>query len=115
MVTKDDIELFEKLMKSERSKSTAEINILYLRRALAELGYELTPTKLKEYILSLAEENKSKARHTAKALKLFIKEIIKPKSPRIARELYDSFKIPKTKPSHKPYIPDIATVKQIFI
>ncbi|ACP35971.1 helix-turn-helix domain protein [Sulfolobus islandicus L.S.2.15] len=114
LVTKDDIELFEKIVRNEKSRKTAEERINYLRRALADLDYELTPTKLKEYILDLSEESKGRAEHTAKALKLFIKEVVKPKSPRIARELHDSFKIPKTKPSHKPYIPEITTVKQIF-
>lgn len=114
IVTKDDIELFEKSMKNTKSKKTAEDYIRYLRRALTELSYELTPTKLKEYILDVSEESKGKAQHTAKALKLFIKEVIKPKSPRIARELYDSFKIPKAKPKHKSFIPDIITTKQIF-
>lgn len=114
LVTKEDVELFEKLVRQEKSKKTAQERINYLRRALAELGYELTPIKLKEYILDLSEESKGKAEHAAKALKLFIKEIIKPKSPRIARELYESFKTPKTKPKYKYFIPDIATIKQIF-
>ncbi|MFP3234421.1 MAG: site-specific integrase [Sulfolobaceae archaeon] len=114
LVTKDDIELFEKIVKNEKSKITAQERVNYLKRALADLGYELTPTKLKEYILDLSEESKGRAEHTAKALKLFIKEVVKTKSPRIARELYESFKTPKTKPSHKPYVPDITTVKQIF-
>jgi integrase len=114
LVTKDDIELFEKMVRNEKSRKTAEERVNYLRRALADLDYELTPTKLKEYILDLSEESKGRAEHTAKALKLFIKDVVKPKSPRIARELYESFKIPKTKPKYKPFIPEITTVKQIF-
>jgi integrase len=114
LVTKDDIELFEKIVRNEKSRKTAEERVNYLRRALADLDYELTPTKLKEYILDLSEESKGRAEHTAKALKLFIKDVVKPKSPRIARELYESFKIPKSKPKHKPFIPEITTVKQIF-
>ncbi|WP_016730840.1 tyrosine-type recombinase/integrase [Saccharolobus islandicus] len=114
LVTKEDVELFEKLVRQEKSKKTAQERINYLMRALAELDYELTPTKLKEYILDLSEESKGRAEHTAKALKLFIKEVVKPKSPRIARELYESFKIPKSKPKHKPFIPDITITKQIF-
>ena len=114
LVTKDDIELFEKMVRNEKSRKTAEERVNYLRRALADLDYELTPTKLKEYILDLSEESKGRAEHTAKALKLFIKEVVKPKSPRIARELYESFKTPKSKPKYKPFIPEITTVKQIF-
>ncbi|MEM0374065.1 MAG: integrase, partial [Sulfolobales archaeon] len=48
IVSKEDIELFEKLLRSEKEKKTAEDRINYLKRALAELNYELTPTKLKE-------------------------------------------------------------------
>ncbi|QXJ30544.1 tyrosine-type recombinase/integrase [Saccharolobus shibatae] len=114
MVTKKDVELFEKLIRNEKEKKTAEDRINYLKRALADLNYELTPTKLKEYILDLSKESKGKAEHTAKALKLFIKEVIKPKSPRIARELYDSFNIPKMKPNHKPINLPLDTVKSIF-
>ena len=114
LVTKDDIELFEKIVKNEKSRNTAQDRISYLRRALADLDYELTPTKLKEYILDLSEENKGRAEHTAKALKLFIKEVVKHKSTAIARELYEAFKTPKVAPHYKQYIPDLATVKQIF-
>ncbi|QXJ33000.1 tyrosine-type recombinase/integrase [Saccharolobus shibatae] len=114
IVSKEDIELFEKLVRNEKSKLTAQERINYLKRALADLNYELTPTKLKEYILDLSSESKGRAEHTAKALKLFIKEVIKPKSPRIARELYDSFEIPKTKPNHKPINLTLDTVKSIF-
>ncbi len=114
MVTKDDIELFEKIVKNEKSRNTAQGRISYLRRALVDLDYELTPTKLKEYILDLSEENEGRAEHTAKALKLFIIEVVKPKSAAIARELYEAFKTPKIAPHHKQYIPDLATVKQIF-
>jgi len=57
LVTKDDIELFEKMVRNEKSRKTAEERVNYLRRALADLDYELTPTKLKEYILDLSEES----------------------------------------------------------
>ena len=114
VVTEEDVELFEKLMNQGKSRKTALDYIRYLRRALAELGYELTPTKLKEYILDVAGESRGRASHTAKALKLFIKEVIKPKSPRIARELYESFTVPKAMPKHKPVNLTLDTVKAIF-
>jgi integrase len=114
LVTSADIELFEKLVRNKKSKKTADDYIRYLRRAFADLNYEISPEKLKEYILDLEEESIGKAKHTAKALKLFIKEVVKTKNSMLARELYDSFKIPKSKPSRKPYVPDITTVKQIF-
>jgi integrase len=114
IVTKEDVELFEKLVRNEKGKITAQERINYLKRALGELNYELTPTKLKEYTLDVSEESKGRAEHIGKALKLFIKEVIKPKSPRIAGELYDSFKIPKTRPKYRPMNLTLDTVKAIF-
>ncbi len=114
LVTKEDVELFEKLMKEDRAKSTWKTRINYLRHTLADLNYELSPDKLKEYILELAEENKSRAEHTAKALKLFIKEVVRLRDSHLARELYDSFKIPKAKTSYKPINLTIDSIKHIF-
>ncbi|WP_286188765.1 site-specific integrase [Sulfolobus sp. S-194] len=85
-----------------------------MRRALADLNYELSPDKLKEYVLGLAEENKGKAEHTAKALKLFIKEVVKLRDSHLAREFYDLFKIPRGKINYKPVNLTLDIVKQIF-
>ncbi|WP_016732783.1 hypothetical protein [Saccharolobus islandicus] len=115
LVTKEDVELFEKLMKEDRAKSTWKTRINYLRHTLADLNYELSPDKLKEYILELAEENKSRAEHTAKALKLFIKEVVRLRDSHLARELYDSFKIPKAKTSYKPINLTIDTMSVVIV
>ncbi|QXJ36579.1 tyrosine-type recombinase/integrase [Saccharolobus shibatae] len=114
LVTKEDLELFEKLLKESKSKKTAEDRINYLRRALAELNYELSPDRLKDYILELVEENRGRAEHTAKALKLFIKEVVKLRDSHLARELYDSFKIPKAKTNYRPVSLSLDTLKQIL-
>jgi len=53
-------------------------------------------------------------KHYAMALKLFIKEIIKSKNSRVAKELYDSFKLPKRKFNYKPPPLSLDTLKKIF-
>ncbi len=114
IVSDEDIKLFEKIMSTQRAKKTAYMRVNSLKRALAELNYELTPTKLKEYMLDVLQGSKGRAENVGKALKLFIKEVIKPKNPRIARELYDVVKIPKYEREYTPVNLTLETVKQIF-
>jgi len=87
-VTKEHIEAFEKLLRSKAPKTRSE-RLRYLRRALDDLGWELSTERLQEYIAELSEESPHVAHHTAKALKLFIKHVIKDPN------LYQAFKTPK--------------------
>lgn len=114
IVSDEDIKLFEKIMKTQRAKATAYKRINSLKQSLAELNYELTPTKLKEYMLDVLQESKGRAENVAKALKLFIKEVIKPKNSKIARELYDVVKIPRYEREYRPMTLTLETVKKIF-
>jgi integrase len=101
-------------MNTQRAKKTAYMRVNSLKRALAELNYELSPSKLKEYMLDVLQESKGRAENVGKALKLFIKEVIKPKNPRIAGELEDVVKIPKYEREYTPVNLTLETVKQIF-
>jgi integrase len=87
-VTKEHIETFEKLLRSKAPKTRSE-RLRYLRRALDDLGWELSADRLQEYIVELSEDSPHVAQHTAKALKLFIKHVIKDPN------LYQAFKTPK--------------------
>jgi len=87
-VTREHIEAFEKLLKSKAPKTRVE-RLRYLRRALEDLGWELSAERLQEYIAELSEESPSVAQHTAKALKLFIKHVLRDPN------LYNAFKTPK--------------------
>jgi integrase len=87
-VTMEHVEAFEKLLKSKAPK-TREERLRYLRRALEDLGWELSAERLQEYVAELSEESPNVAQHTAKALKLFIKHILKDPN------LYNAFKTPK--------------------
>jgi integrase len=87
-VTREHLEAFEKLLKSKAPKTRVE-RLRYLRRALEDLGWELSAERLQEYIAELSEESPSVAQHTAKALKLFIKHVLRDPN------LYNAFKTPR--------------------
>jgi integrase len=87
-VTREHLEAFERLLKSKAPK-TREERLRYLRRALEDLGWELSAERLQEYIAELSEESPNVAQHTAKALKLFIKHVLRDPN------LYNAFKTPK--------------------
>jgi len=102
-VKEEHIKKFERLL-SSKSRKTREDRLRYLKRALDDLEWELSPEKLEEYILELQEESANTAQHIAKALKLFIKTVLK--DPK----LYHSFKVPQ--PSEK-VVAEPITLKQV--
>ncbi|MFZ8794432.1 MAG: tyrosine-type recombinase/integrase, partial [Acidilobaceae archaeon] len=87
-VTREHVEAFEKLLKSKAPK-TREERLMYLRRILEDLGWELSAERLQEYIAELQEESPHVARHIAVTLKAFIKHVLKDPN------LYGSFKTPR--------------------
>jgi integrase len=87
-VTREHVEGFEKLLKSKAPK-TREERMMYLRRALNDLDWELSAERLQEYIAELSEESPHVARHIAVTLKAFIKHMIKDPN------LYSAFKTPR--------------------
>jgi len=87
-ITKEHIDTFERLLKSKAPKTRSD-RVRYLRRSLDDLGWELSQERLQEYIAELSEESPHIAQHIAKALKLFIKYVIKDPN------LYQAFKTPK--------------------
>ncbi len=87
-VTREHLEAFERLLKSKAPKTRVE-RLRYLRRALEDLGWELSAERLQEYVAELSEESPNVAQHTAKALKLFIRHVLKDPN------LYSAFKTPK--------------------
>jgi integrase len=87
-VTREHVEAFERLLKS-KAEQTKRDRIAYLRRALNDLGWELSAERLQEYIAELQEESPHVARHVATTLKSFIKHVLKDPN------LYSSFKTPR--------------------
>jgi integrase len=87
-VTREHVEVFERMLKSKAPK-TREERMMYLRRALEDLGWELSAERLQEYIAELSEESPHVARHVAVTLKAFIKHVLKDPN------LYSAFKTPR--------------------
>ena len=87
-VTKEHLDAFERLLRARAPKTRAE-RLRYLLKALNDLGWELSQGRLQEYVAELYEESPSVAQHVVKALKLFIKHVIRDQN------LYQSFKTPR--------------------
>nr|WP_012386998.1 tyrosine-type recombinase/integrase [Sulfolobus islandicus]ABE99687.1 integrase [Sulfolobus islandicus] len=111
IVSEDDVKKFETLL-SNKSKTTKDMRLRYLKRALSDLGYELSPDGIREVIAEA--ETPNIARHMANSLKLFIKTIVREKNPWLAHLLYSSFTVPKGKYKRKPESLNIETLKRIF-
>jgi len=111
IVSEEDVKKFEMSI-SNKSKSTKDMRLRYLRRALAELGYELSPDGIREVIAGA--ETPNIARHTANSLKLFIKTVVREKNPALAHLLYSSFTVPKGKYKHRPENLSVEALKKVF-
>ena len=106
VVTSRMLKRFEEVLKSRKiSRKTYQDHLRYLRRALTDLNFVLSPSRLKTYIAGLMEVSPCIAAHTAKALKIFIKEVVKD------RELYDSFKSPRIE--EPLYVDDVPTLDEV--
>ena len=82
VVSEEHLEKYRKVMAS-RARKTRQDNLRYLRKAM---NFELNPSRIEDYFLELREEGEGVARHTARALKSFIKHVLKSPS------LYNCFK-----------------------
>ncbi|MFZ8790433.1 MAG: hypothetical protein ACO2OZ_12375 [Acidilobaceae archaeon] len=87
-VTREHVEAFERMLKSKAQKTRKE-RMMYLRRALEDLGWEFSAERLQEYIAELQEKSPHVARHVAVTLKSFIKHVLRDPN------LYSAFKTPR--------------------
>lgn len=87
-VSSRDLERFRSLI-SDRSRRTVSDRMRYLRLAMADLGWELSPERVRRYVLDLQGRRPHIAVHVSKALKLFVKLVVRD------RELYDSIPNPR--------------------
>ena len=116
VVGEKDIEDF---IKAKRLKGLREqtINdeVRYIRRALAELDWDLTPDGLREYLAELAEEGEQYVlKHTTYSLKSFLKTALKPRDPFLFGLLYNSFTTIHVKNRNKVRLPTIEQLRQIW-
>lgn len=93
-VTEEDLKKFEEFLRKNRRKKTMQDRLYYLKVALRENQFVLDASKLGDYIMEKAEESIDKAIHIARALKLFLKVVVRVKEPRKFLILYNSFTTP---------------------
>jgi integrase len=115
-VTEEDIEEFIKAKRLKGlSDKTIRDEVHYIREALAELGWNLTPDGIREYLAELAEDGEQYVlKHTTYSLKSFMKTMLKPRDPALFRALYDVFTVYRPKSNNKPRLPTIEQLRQVW-
>ena len=114
IVTEADIEAFIKAKRLKgNSEETIRIEVGYIRRALAEMNWVLSPESIQEYLASLADEPYV-LKHTTYSLKSFLKTVLKPKDPELFMSLYSAFTVHRPKNRIKVKLPTIDELKQIL-
>jgi len=115
-VTERDIEEFVKAKKLKGlSEKTIRDEVHYIREALAELGWNLTPEGVREYLAGLAEDNEQYVlKHTTYSLKSFLKTVLKPRDPALFRALYDVFTVYRPRSNNRTRLPTIDQLRQVW-
>jgi integrase len=115
-VTEQDIEEFIKAKKLKGlSEKTIRDEVHYIREALAELNWNLTPDSIREYLAELAEDGETYVlKHTTYSLKSFMKTVLKPRGPALFRALYDVFTVYKPKNNNHTRLPTLEQLRQIW-
>ena len=116
VATEQDVEEFIRTKHLKGlSEKTIRDGVRYIRRALAELNWVLTPDGIREYLAELAEEGETHViGHTTASLKSFLKEVLKPRDPGLFALLYSSFTVVRPKNHSKPKLPTIDQLRQIW-
>ncbi|MFP3237504.1 MAG: site-specific integrase [Vulcanisaeta sp.] len=116
VVTEQDIEEFIKAKHLKGlSDKTIRDEVRYIREALAELNWVLTPDGVREYLTSLAEDNEHYVlKHTTYSIKSFLKTVLKPKDPALFRSLYDVFTVYRPKTNNHTRLPTLEQLRLIW-
>jgi integrase len=115
-VREADIEEFVKAkrLKGLREK-TIQAEVHYIRQALSELNWTLTPEGVREYLAELKEGGEDYVlKHVTYSLKSFLKVVLKPKDPVLFRLLYDSFVVYKPKVDNHIRLPTLEQLRVIW-
>jgi len=115
-VTEEDVESFIKTKRMEGlTEKTIRDEVRYIRRALAELDWVLTPDGIREYLAELAEDGETHViKHTTASLKSFLKTMLKPRDPFLFSLLYNSFTVITPKNHNRARLPTINQLRQIW-
>ncbi|WP_054842582.1 site-specific integrase [Vulcanisaeta distributa] len=116
-VTNEDIEAYLKALRLRNaSRETVSMRLRYIRRALADLDWTLSPEGIRDYLAEVIEdEGPNVARHIAASLKSFLKNVLQPRDPGgLFGILYNSFRTIRTKPGNNGKLPTINELRQIL-
>ncbi len=116
VATEQDVEEFIRTKHLKGlSEKTIRDEVRYIRRALAELNWVLTPDGIREYLAELAEEGVTHViRHTTASLKSFLKEVLKPRDPALFSLLYSSFTVVRPKNHNRVRLPTIDQLRHVW-
>jgi integrase len=116
IVTEQDLEEFVKAKKLKGlAEKTIRDEIRYIRLALSELNWVLTPEGVREFLADLAEDGKTFVlKHVTYSLKSFLKTVLKPRDPALFRALYDVFTVYKPKNNNHVRLPTIEQLRLIW-
>jgi integrase len=115
-VTEQDIESFIKAKRLKGlSEKTIKDEVRYIREALAELNWDLTPEGIREYLTELVEDGEIYVlKHSTYSLKSFLKTVLKSRDPALFRALYDVFTVYKPRVNNHIRLPTIDHLREIW-
>jgi integrase len=116
VVTEKDLEDFIRAKRLKGlSEKTIRDEVRYIREALAELNWTLTPDGIREHLAELVEEGEEYVlKHVTYSLKSFLKTVLKPRDPALFRALYDAFTVYKPRSNNKVILPTLEQLRQIW-
>jgi integrase len=116
VVSEKDIEEFIKAKKLKGlSEKTIRNEVHYIREALAELNWNLTPEGVREYLAELAEDGETYVlKHTTYSLKSFLKTVLKPRDPALFRALYDTFTVYRPRSNNHTRLPTLEQLRLVW-
>ena len=115
-VTEDDIEAYIKAMKLKGVRDrTLRDRLHYIRRALAEMDWTLSPDRIRDYLADiLSEDGPNVARHISASLKSLLKQVLRSRDPSLFGMLYNSFTTIKSRPNNHVRLPTIEELRQVL-
>ena len=116
VVTEQDLEEFVRAKKLKGlAEKTIRDEVRYIRLALSELNWTLTPEGIREFLAGLAEDGEHYVlKHVTYSLKSLLKTVLKPKDPALFRALYDTFTVHKPRSNNKVRPPTLEQLRQIW-
>jgi integrase len=116
VVGEQDIEEFikAKRLKGLRDK-TIKTEVHYIRLALSELDWVLTPDGVRDYLAELKADGEDYVlKHLTYSLKSLLKTVLRPKDPALFRLLYDAFTVYKPRASNNVRPPTLSQLQAIW-